>query len=310
MFYSVMERIGICQVDPYTRGSKRRCIVWPNLALAKIATHHLRRGDHVEMFSPLMPYDVIYASKVWKDTPDSDYLPDSAIRGGTGWGMNNTLPPEIEDLRPDFFLWPHWGRSLGFTTRGCIRKCSYCVVPEKEGMLSIVGDLLDVWDGKSADVFLMDNNITAAPIGHFRTVAQQAIDNHVKIDFTSGMDARLWTAEHQEVSTWLPYRGSTRFAFDHMAEESAVMRLIDMWTNSGMHPGRLFFYVLVGYDTTRDEDLYRINLLAERGCVPYVMAYDRTDFYQRRLRLWCNSIRYRAVATFAEYEARRGPFRI
>lgn len=67
--------------------------------------------------------------------------------GGTGFYYNRAskLPDEIEHIKPDYHLYDSWVQkqlengvkrkeltyyldwSIGFTTRGCIRKCEFCV---------------------------------------------------------------------------------------------------------------------------------------------------------------------------------------
>ena len=105
----------------------------PNLALMKLSAWHKERGDDVDLTMPVLAagYDKVYMSKVftWSDMP---CLPDNAEVGGTGCDLHKTLPDEIEHLCPDYLLYK-MDYSMGFLTRGCIRKCEFCFVPEKEG---------------------------------------------------------------------------------------------------------------------------------------------------------------------------------
>ena len=131
-------KIGICQVDGK----------WPNLALAKIAAWHRSRGDEVEWFSALDSYDGVYASKVFTDTPDDHYLPPDAVRGGSGYSMTDSLMDFVEAVTPDWSLWPTWPHDMGYSTRGCIRKCPFCIVPAKEGNLRVVAEFGDLTTGR------------------------------------------------------------------------------------------------------------------------------------------------------------------
>lgn len=64
------------------------------------------------------------------------------------------------------------------------------------------------------------------------------------------------------------------------------------------------FYVLVGFNTSRVYDLMRIYKLRDLGVSPFVMPFDRSDDYQRRLARWCNSKPiFKTVPTFEEYVA-------
>ena len=131
-------KIGLCQVDGKM----------PNLALMKLSAWHKAEGDEVSWFSPLEAFDRVYAAKVFDFSPDNAYLPPSAIKGGTGYNLTTNLPAEVEAEFPDYGLYPACDYALGFTTRGCIRNCSFCVVPRKEGRLRVVGDLHDFWCGQ------------------------------------------------------------------------------------------------------------------------------------------------------------------
>ena len=81
-------------------------IIFPNLALCRIAGYYRKCGDAVEWYSPLFSDpDLIYASKVFTFTPDYvDYSTNHPreIRGGTGYNLSK-LPAEIESSTPDFF---------------------------------------------------------------------------------------------------------------------------------------------------------------------------------------------------------------
>ena len=96
---------------------------FPNLALMKISAYHKAQGDSVEWFFPLDSYDVVYSSKVFTFTPVDPYLPPDTIKGGTGYGILQDLPTEIDGISPDYSIYPNVDYSIGYLTRGCIRKC-------------------------------------------------------------------------------------------------------------------------------------------------------------------------------------------
>ncbi len=177
-------RVALAQVDGK----------WPNLALAKLAAWYKSRGDSVEWFNPLDQAERTYASKVFTGTPDNPYLPIDAAIGGTGYGTHWTLNDAVEAMRPDWTLWPEWTKDMGYSTRGCIRNCPFCIVREKEGDLRVVAEFGDLWSGRDTLV-LLDANATAAPIEHFRTLCDTATQEGVTLDFSQGLDARLLTLD-------------------------------------------------------------------------------------------------------------------
>jgi len=262
---------------------------WPNLALAKLAAWHRREGDVVDLFNPMVPTDRTYASKTFVDTPDNLYLPEGTVRGGSGYDLTTTLSAEVERMKPDWSLWPWFKDDLGYTTRGCPRRCSFCIVPEKEGKLRIVADFGDVWTGRSV-LHLIDANLTAAPLDHFRRVCADATKARCRLDFSQGLDARLLTDEHAEVVSRTLVDGCIHLAFDHLRDERAVRNAIDTFKRAGVIPSRLMFYVLIGYDSTPEEDMERIEILRSMGTNPFVMKYRRSDPYQTRLARWVNNV--------------------
>ena len=108
---------------------------FPNLALMKISAYHKARGDSVEWFMPLYSslYDRVYSSKVFDFTPEDPYLPEDTIKGGTGYGIFEDLPDEIDKMFPDYSIYPECDYAIGFLTRGCINKCPWCYVPVNGG---------------------------------------------------------------------------------------------------------------------------------------------------------------------------------
>lgn len=110
----------------------------PNLALMKISHYHKDRRDNVG-FNISNP-DKIYASVIFKKNKhkvDGLHLmyPDAEIDiGGSGYDLHKSLPQEIEDLSPDYSLYPDCDTYYGFVSRGCIRNCHFYIVPKKEGM--------------------------------------------------------------------------------------------------------------------------------------------------------------------------------
>jgi len=130
----------------------------PNLALMKISRFHKKNGDRVALCGILEAnqYDMIYASKIFQYT-EMPILPERSIIGGVGSGNKIRLSDEIEYLMPDYELYG-CDYSMGYTSRGCSRRCPYCVVPKNEGKFNVVGDIYQFWNGHP-DIMIMDNAI-------------------------------------------------------------------------------------------------------------------------------------------------------
>ena len=135
-----MSRIGLIDVDGHN---------FPNLALMKLSSWHKAQGDEVEWYNQFGDYDVVYMSKVFTHTLDYSYSITNAkeiIKGGTGYDLHSTLPKDAEKVVPDYSLYPFIDckTAYGFLTRGCIRKCPWCVVPKKEGMVKPYQDVDEI----------------------------------------------------------------------------------------------------------------------------------------------------------------------
>lgn len=238
---------------------------FPNLALEKIALCYKR--DEVIWDMPIYASqcDKIYVSCIfsWNKYLCKEWEGKAEI-GGSGYDLTKKLPDNIESLKPHI----NWG----FTTRGCIRKCGFCIVPKKEGRIRVVGDLYDLWDGKSKDIILLDNNILGMP-EHFKLICEQARKEKIRLDFNQGLDHRLLTddiCKCLKTTKHVKYR----FSFDSPAMENNVKKALDMLQ---MHKiNNSMWYVLVGFDTTFEQDLQRLNFLRSRNQNAYVQRYNKT----------------------------------
>jgi hypothetical protein len=110
---------------------------FPNLALMKISAYHKAKGDTVEWWLPISnySYDIVYSSKVFDFTPSNEYLPEHTIKGGTGYDVKSKLSDEMDEMFPDYSIYPACDFAIGYITRGCPNNCPWCVVPEKEGCI-------------------------------------------------------------------------------------------------------------------------------------------------------------------------------
>lgn len=299
-------KIGLIDVDGHN---------YPNLALMKLSAWHKAQGDEVEWWWGFSEYDRVYMSKVFDET----YTPDipeplnakEVVKGGTGYGLDNNLPDEIEHIYPDYSLYPELTKdtAYGFLTRGCPRHCSFCIVGDKEGLRSRkVADLSEWWNGQK-NIVLMDANILACP--QHMELLQQLIDSKAWVDINQGMDCRLLRKQNIEAINRLKLR-EIHFAWDYMRESKAVLRGLELYASLATrkpHGRYATVYCLTNYDTTMEENLYRIYTLRDMGYDPYVMIYDKPHAPReaRLLQRWCNNrLIFRAEPDFNKYDPKRG----
>lgn len=298
-------KIGLIDVDGHN---------YPNLALMKLSAWHKAQGDEVEWWWGFSEYDRVYMSKVFDET----YTPDipeplnakEIVKGGTGYGLDNKLPEEIEHVYPDYSLYPELTKdtAYGFLTRGCPRGCHFCIVAGKEGRKSVkVADLSEWWNGQK-NIVLMDANILAC--SQHVELLQQLIDSKAWVDINQGMDCRLLTKQNIEAINRLKLR-EIHFAWDYMRESKAVLRGLELYASLATrkpHGRYATVYCLTNYDTTMEENLYRIYKLRDMGYDPYVMIYDKPHAPRevRLLQRWCNNrLIFRAEPDFNKYDPKR-----
>ena len=293
-------KIGLIDVDSHN---------FPNLALMKISAWHKAQGDDVEWCFPMEHYDVVYQSKVFDDTysPDIDWHPlaDKIIKGGTGYGLDNTLPEEIEHIYPDYSIYPELTKdtAYGFLTRGCPRGCKFCIVAGKEGRRSVkCADLSEFWRGQKK-IVLLDPNILACR--EHPDLLQQLIDSNAWVDINQGLDIRMTNERNIELINQIKVK-EIHFAWDNAKDN--LKPYFERYGELAKHKphGRLgTVYCLTNFGSTMEQDLYRIYTLRDMGYDPYVMVYDKPNAPKeiKQLQRYCNNIKiFRTCKTFEEYQ--------
>ena len=259
----------------------------------------------MEWWNPMLNYDRVYSSKVFTFTPECVYLPPDTIKGGTGYGLYNELPDEIDAMPPDYSLYPACKHAIGFLTRGCIRHCPWCVVPRKEGTIRPYRTWQEIKRPDSRDIVFMDNNVLACP--HGLEQIQAMIGRDVRVDFNQGLDARLITSDVAKLLARLKWIRFIRMSCDTDAILPVVLDAIRMFAVEGVKPYRVFVYLLV-----QNVDRVEQRALALRDAGAEVFAQPYRDFEhnieptqeQKHFARFVNhKAVFKTVRSFAEYEA-------
>ena len=250
-----------------------------NTALMQISHHHKQQCDSVEWAMPFEynNYDKLYCSSLF-DFTDQSQLPDRTICGGSGFDLTTNLP---FDCNYDYSIYPDCSYSIQWFSRGCIRKCPFCLVHEKEGGIRSVKPKRLNLNGKY--IVIQDNNFFAA--SNWRDSIAYLLKQGQKVDFAGGIDARLMDKEMCDSLNSLKHVKQIKMAWDNprlklKKKFQDITRIIK--------PYKIMVFVLIGYWSTPEEDLYRIETLRKLGIDPFVMAYNKKDYYQNRFARWVN----------------------
>lgn len=343
-------RVGIIDADLLDHGTRH-----PNLALLKISAFCKQYGHQVRLITayeelmtdgnPIITdsdYDILIMSKVFKFTkiPDFIYLmikQHLIFYGGTGFFEVNgpNLPEEVEHHVPDYTLYSDYiekvtggneklkkrdwddylSYSIGFTTRGCIRHCGFCVnrLLNRVVEWSPVSEFLDE---NRKNIYLWDDNIMAAPPKVFAKVMEDLKNTGKPFQFRQGMDIRLMTHQKAQLLNEVKYHGDYIFAFDHYRlddpnekrQVEQTVKGLKIWREHCKKSTKL--YVLVAYDSQDEKDIegtfFRIKILMEHGCLPYIMRFEeynnsRFKSLYTQLARWCNQPGFLKKMSFRQY---------
>lgn len=283
----------------------------PNLALMKISAYYKTLGHDVEFAMPLQfdDYDKIYASKVFNFKHENDaYLrfnDPNFIIGGTGVNIASKLPKEIEECTPDYSLY-NIDYNIGFTSRGCRRKCSFCIVPKKEGKIHSVSSIKKLLTNpKSTNLMLLDNDFFGNP--QWELISEELIETGIKVNISQGINIRSITDKQAMYLSLINYRDihfsrkSIHTAWDNIKDEDFVFEGLAKIMQHGVLASHITVYVLIGFNSTPDEDMYRIEKLRALKVSPFVMPYDKNDPYQRDFTRYVNNKAVFKSIPFEEY---------
>lgn len=286
---------------------------FPNLALMKLSAWHKAQGDTVGWYTPLFSQpDKIYASKVFTFTQDFiDYAgcDPEPIKGGTGYDVKSKLSPEIDNMLPDYSIYPQYKHAIGFLSRGCIRNCDFCLVRQKEGYIHAYNDITRISSGRDT-VVLMDNNFLANEPEFVTEQLEKAISLKLKIDFNQGLDCRLVNDDNAKLLSKCRWSAKghkyIRFSCDHSSVVKPLKNAIKTMRNNG-YKGEFFIYFLA---KEVEETLDRINqvIALDKKINPFVMPFrdcksaeNTKNKELQRLARWCNMVSIRKTCSFKEY---------
>lgn len=256
-----------------------------NLALMKLSSWHKSKGDIVTLNFPLMPCDYSYASILYEKNRDM-FVADEY--GGVGYDGRH-LPDAIEKEKPDYDLFPI-DYSLGYTFRPCFRKCPFCKVhllhnPDKEHH-----SIWEFHNPKFTKICLLNNNTFFDK--YWKETFEEIWDAHLAVVDSNGYDLRLINEEMAYAIKKTKYIGKIHYAWDLMKDETKILEGLRIAPKGTV-------YVLIGFNTTQEEDMYRVQKIVDFGFSPYIMPYNQTK-EEKRFKRFIDSFMWRKYPTIQE----------
>ncbi|MBW1973836.1 MAG: hypothetical protein JRI44_13525 [Deltaproteobacteria bacterium] len=288
----------ILLVEP--KRSKKYHTTYPPLGLLKLSSYHKKRKDKVRLVSGFVDDgfkpDIIYITSLFTYAyePVHDvinyyrekYKKAKIIVGG----IYATLCPdhlkerfkdrieiyrglidEVEDILPDYKLVPDCDSTILFSSRGCVRNCSFCSVPRIEPKFIPKKSIKHLIYPGHKKIILWDNNILASP--YWENIFDELKEVNLTVDFNQGLDARLLT---EKVAMRLKELKIpiVRLAYDTNSVRNAIKKAIDLLSDIGIRKRRILVYSLYNFSDNPEDFLNRIKDILEWGVVAYPMRYE------------------------------------
>lgn len=295
---------------------------FPNLALMKASSFYKSTGCNVKLIHGklLDQYneeyekgkpgkahldffpDIVIKSKVFTWTEDKNlfYTTDYKF-GGTGSpDITEKIDSEIDRRYPDYDLYKGLFRKhsqkfgdagIGFTTRGCYRKCDFCFVPKKEGLIHRYMYIEEFKKKDSDMLILLDNNILAHEHGINEIKKMKKMG--LSVDFNQGLDPHIISAKEDiaKLLSNLKWINQVRLACDEQKDKEALKESVRLLRKHKCK-GRLFAYTIIMPDV--DESYDRIKFADSLGVIPYAQSLRDTKntpptVYMQALQRWVSS---------------------
>lgn len=240
-----------------------------NLSLMQISTYHKQLGDEVTLNMPIMPCDKSYASILFEKNVRKF---SADVYGGPAI-INSQLPPEIQQCKPDYSLYPI-DYSLGYTFRPCYRKCGFCKVHGMNHPDTIHHSIWEFHDPKFSKICLLNNNTFFDK--DWKLTFEEIWDANLSVRDENGYDLRLLDDEKCEALKKTKFTTPLHFAWDLMENESKVRQGLALLAKYHLRTTSNGVYVLINYNTTQQEDIHRCQVISDAGLRPYIMPYKGT----------------------------------
>lgn len=257
----------------------------PNFALMKISSFYKNLGYTV-IFSKKIKYikankyvasSVFYNEKSMSRIKALNEIYGSDIKiGGSGVNLSKKLPKKIDKCFPDYELYKHRSYAMGFLTRGCNKKCSFCLVPRKEGKLNSNYASFDNFVPKKQNkVMLLDNNLLASKKSF--SIIESIKRRNYSVNFSQTLDIFYLNKDifNLLIKTKSMNSRFTRRMFYFSCNSVRQTKLF--YKNESylrkFGRGAVTVIVMFGYNTTLSEDYEILSMTKKLRLIPFVQRY-------------------------------------
>jgi len=280
--------------------SKKYHSSYPPLGLLKLAAYHKKKRDKVRLvqgisddgFEPNTIYITSLFTYAYEPVHDviryysKQYKKARMVVGGIYATLcpehlrrtfkdrieiHQGLKEEIENILPDYSLIPSWNASILFSSRGCIRDCPFCSVPQMEPEFKAKKSIKHLIYPGHKKVVLWDNNVLASP--YWKNIFGEIEESGLEVDFNQGLDARLL---NEEVAIGLKKLKSplVRLAYDSNGIRRPLEKSINLLKDVGIRGRKILVYCLYNHLDTPEVFLNRIRDILCWEVVAYPMRYE------------------------------------
>lgn len=257
----------------------------PNFALMKLSAYYKAKGYASVLCKDTPPPKATchYASCVFHHSKANhalaslrSLLGDDLVAGGSGVNLKQTLPPEVDRCFPDYSLYSWHKYAIGFLSRGCNSRCSFCLVPEKEGQLrEDYATFDDFVPAGQRNVMLLDANLLATR--NACGFLEEIIRRKYRVNFSQTLDIRYLTGD---IVTLLGQVQSVNsrftkpmyyFSCNSLAQVSHFREKQDRLRKLGR--GNITVIAMFGFDKTLAEEYAILSALKELQLIPFLQEY-------------------------------------
>lgn len=180
--------------------------------------------------------------------------------------------PALNNAGSDFVPGRFLKKGVTITSRGCPKKCPWCLVPKREGRIMEI----NIAPGH----IIQDNNLLACSRGHIERVFEMLSGQKKGAKFSGGLDIDYLESWHVDLLKNIKV-DELWVACDRSNDLNRLDKAADLLGDFSIEKRRC--YMLIGRNgETRDQAQARCEAVLKKGFLPYAQLYRGTKSKQSR----------------------------